>query len=188
MSSRRSPRLITWRMVPGHSTRGLRGMVCSSHSSPPPKKSTPTRTIRLIWALFGGDPCRAEARIQDGLEKGGSQSVLKSGSAPKEHPRAKKNQCSQHSQCSICPPAPSCAKTLAYECDPTRRTQHSGPDGSRLSACLEIPQSRRVRARSLQQLAKIDASCRPGALTGRISKHALTASVTPRAPPCRLSV
>jgi hypothetical protein len=45
-----------------------------------------------------------------------------------EHPRAKKNQDSQYSQWSICPPAPDYAKTLAYECDTIRRIQNATAD------------------------------------------------------------
>ena len=46
-----------------------------------------------------------------------------------------------------------------------------------LRACLKIPPNRRVRARGLQETAEIALGCRPGLLTGRISKQALSASV-----------
>ncbi len=43
--------------------------------------------------------------------------------------------------------------------------------------CLERPPKRRVRARGLQEMAKITKPCRPGPLTGRLSKQALHAHV-----------
>lgn len=43
-----------------------------------------------------------------------------------------------------------------------------------LRACLENALQRRVRARGLQKTAGLCPSCRPGARTGRISKHALS--------------
>ena len=42
-----------------------------------------------------------------------------------------------------------------------------------LRACLKTPAPRRVRARGLQDLAEKPVACRPGALTGRVLKHAL---------------
>src|SRR5713101_7543409 len=44
-----------------------------------------------------------------------------------------------------------------------------------LRVCLERPPKRRVRARGLQEMAKITKPCRPGPLTGRLSKQALDA-------------
>ena len=42
-----------------------------------------------------------------------------------------------------------------------------------MRASLKIPPNRRVRARGLQETAEIALGCRPGPLTGRISKQAL---------------
>ena len=47
-----------------------------------------------------------------------------------------------------------------------------------LRACFEIQRRRRVRARGLQELAKIANSCRPGPLIGRISKRVLVWSIS----------
>ncbi|MBI4325524.1 MAG: hypothetical protein HY674_09700 [Chloroflexi bacterium] len=44
----------------------------------------------------------------------------------------------------------------------------------RLRACLKTPRKRRVSARGLHDTAESDRRCRPGALTGRISKQALS--------------
>jgi hypothetical protein len=44
----------------------------------------------------------------------------------------------------------------------------------RLRACFKKRESRREWARGLQELAEIAASCRPGHLTGRFLKHALS--------------
>jgi len=41
------------------------------------------------------------------------------------------------------------------------------------AVCLETRAPRRVRARGLQETAEIAMRCRPGALTGRVFKHAL---------------
>jgi prepilin-type N-terminal cleavage/methylation domain-containing protein/prepilin-type processing-associated H-X9-DG protein len=43
-----------------------------------------------------------------------------------------------------------------------------------LTACLKTPPHCRVRARGLQETAKSSRSCRPGPLTGRVLKQALT--------------
>jgi hypothetical protein len=43
-----------------------------------------------------------------------------------------------------------------------------------LRACLKNQPKRRVRARGLQETAKISTPCRPGPLTGRFFKHALS--------------
>jgi len=42
-----------------------------------------------------------------------------------------------------------------------------------LRVCLERPPKRRVRARGLQEMAKITKTCRPGPLTGRLPKQVL---------------
>ena len=44
---------------------------------------------------------------------------------------------------------------------------------ARLRACLKTLGDRRVGARGLQDLAEKSVACRPGALTGRVFKHAL---------------
>src|SRR6267143_4838435 len=41
-------------------------------------------------------------------------------------------------------------------------------------ACFRIVGGRRVRARGLREMAKITKPCRPGLLTGRFLKHALS--------------
>ena len=43
-----------------------------------------------------------------------------------------------------------------------------------LRACFKFPPPRRVRARGLQEWAGTPAACRPGALTGRVLRQALT--------------
>jgi hypothetical protein len=43
-----------------------------------------------------------------------------------------------------------------------------------LRACFRIVGGRRVRARGLREMAKITKPCRPGPLTGRFLKHALS--------------
>ena len=48
------------------------------------------------------------------------------------------------------------------------------PSGEARRACLKIPVPRRVRARGLQDLAAAPAPCRPGALTGRVLRPALS--------------
>ncbi len=48
------------------------------------------------------------------------------------------------------------------------------PVGKRLGACLKTPAKRRVGTHGLQNFAVIRADCRPGALTGRVFKQALT--------------
>ena len=50
--------------------------------------------------------------------------------------------------------------------------------GYNLRACLETLRNRRVRARGLQALAEKPVACRPGALTGRVFKHALSDMIT----------
>ena len=42
-----------------------------------------------------------------------------------------------------------------------------------LRACFKIVDRRRVRARGLQEMARIPQTCRPGPPTGRFLKHAL---------------
>ena len=46
---------------------------------------------------------------------------------------------------------------------------------TRLRACLKRPTPRRVRAPGLQEATEIAMPCRPGALTGRVFKQALSA-------------
>ena len=46
---------------------------------------------------------------------------------------------------------------------------------------FENPGDRRVRARGLQDLAVKPDLCRPGALTGRVFKHALSEVILPEA-------
>ena len=50
--------------------------------------------------------------------------------------------------------------------------------GYNLRACWKTLGNRRVRARGLQDLAEKPVACRPGALTGRVFKHALSDMIT----------
>ena len=49
-----------------------------------------------------------------------------------------------------------------------------------LRACLKTPPDRRVRARGLQKTSEIGPGCRPGPLTGRVFKQALSADFVRR--------
>ena len=62
----------------------------------------------------------------------------------------------------------------------TMKTEKTDTARKTLRACLKTLENRRVRARGLQAWAEKPVACRPGALTGRVFKHALLTSMEVR--------
>jgi hypothetical protein len=75
----------------------------------------------------------------------GGRAAGQSNSVPKQHPAAKKNQYSQYSQWSICPPAPNRAKLPAHECRAIELCNQAGKLPGPACLYAEAPQTKNTR-------------------------------------------